>query len=216
MKTCSIEGCDGKYEGLGYCKKHYGRFKKHGDPLKTLRAANGEHKGCKVEGCEGKHRGLGYCKEHYGRFKKHGDPLKTLTAVKGEHEGCKVEGCEGKHNSLGYCKKHYVRFKKHGDPGQAENLKAAKGSGFLTKGGYRKITVDGKNIFQHRHVMQLHLVRELFEGENVHHINGVRDDNRLENLELWNTSQPAGQRVEDKIKFYIEFLVQYGYEVNKL
>lgn len=33
MKICSIEGCNGKHEGLGYCQKHYRRFKKYGDPL---------------------------------------------------------------------------------------------------------------------------------------------------------------------------------------
>jgi len=74
MKTCSIEGCDGEYKNLGYCKRHYQRFKRYGDPLKTFKTANGEHKGCKVEGCDGKHMGFGYCQKHYYRFKNHGEP----------------------------------------------------------------------------------------------------------------------------------------------
>ncbi|GIN88690.1 hypothetical protein J6TS2_50760 [Heyndrickxia sporothermodurans] len=36
-KICKIDGCKGKYKGLGYCTKHYQRFKKHGDPLKNNR-----------------------------------------------------------------------------------------------------------------------------------------------------------------------------------
>lgn len=33
MKTCSVENCKNKHSGLGYCKKHYKRFKRYGDPL---------------------------------------------------------------------------------------------------------------------------------------------------------------------------------------
>ena len=43
----------------------------------------------------------------------------------------------------------------------------------------------------------------------------IRDDNRIENLELWCKAQPAGQRVEDRITYYIEFLNTYGYKVAK-
>lgn len=64
-------------------------------------------------------------------------------------------------------------------------------------------------IMLHRKIMQEHLGRPLMKHENVHHKNGDRKDNRLSNLELWSTSQPTGQRVEDKLKWAREFLRMY-------
>jgi len=57
--------------------------------------------------------------------------------------------------------------------------------------------------------MEEYLCRKLEKDENVHHINGVRTDNRIENLELWNTSQPSGQRIADKVKWAKEILERY-------
>ena len=81
---------------------------------------------------------------------------------------------------------------------------------FKDRAGYVRVNGEGKpRPFQHRMVMEEVLGRPLFSHENVHHKNGIKDDNRPENLELWTRSQPTGQRVEDKISWAIEFLAQY-------
>ncbi len=128
-------------------------------------------------------------------------------------------------NDLVYRKKHNDEEKeryrlKRGIRSDADLKCAKKGSGTLTVHGYRQITMKTHSnanrsgtMFEHVFVMSEYLKRPLRKHENVHHKNGIRDDNRIENLELWSRCQPPGQRVIDKIIWCKEFLEEYGHLV---
>ena len=72
-------------------------------------------------------------------------------------------------------------------------------------GGYVAFKVLNQVIIEHRAVMERVIGRQLYPFENVHHKNGRRDDNHPDNLELWVTPQPSGQRPEDLVAWVVYY-----------
>jgi len=94
---------------------------------------------------------------------------------------------------------------------KGEGSPSWKGGRCHLKNGYVLVYTSSKKYkFEHVLLMEKKLGRELLEGENVHHRNGIRDDNRLNNLELWIRPQPSGIRVSDAIKWANEIIKRYG------
>ena len=64
--------------------------------------------------------------------------------------------------------------------------------------------------------MEQHLGRPLGKGETVHHRDGNRSPNTIDNLELWTGAQPSGQRAADLLAWAEEVVARYGPERHLL
>lgn len=163
---------------------------------------------CSVEGCRYKVRSMGVCR-------RHGND--ALTASGKSPRLCSVVGCSLPYIGRGYCSKHLTRIKRHGDP--MIETRAAVGSRIVDGSGYIRLhrpnhpnRSKSGHVQEHILIMSEHIGRPLRPKETVHHRNGIKTDNRIENLELWASNHPGGQRISDLAEFAGKFANEYPQE----
>ena len=217
--SCSISWCDRPRKGKSFCNAHYQRSLIGSDMNKPFQRYASKGKKCSLPDCNNPHSARGYCNKHYSTSRSGVQRGTQIAPAKGMVP-CEVEGCVNwvAPNSLSMCQTHRIRKKRGASLSTPVQKRVGPGNwskwhkdshGYMIRYRYYPDKSRDRQV-QHRVVMEEKVGRPLLKHENVHHVNGVRDDNRPENLELWSTSQPYGQRVEDKIVWAVKILKENG------
>lgn len=218
---CQEEGCPRPLEARGWCHYHYCQWWETHRPAraektcevcgKTFTPKKGPERACsKPCGVSLGHRNrkprprtpCPICGE---LTKKPRAVFSKICGGKAHRKTCNVRECGKPSESyLGMCGTHARRFLKD-HPLTGLRRPMAEGERRVYGNGYAVVKADGKRIAEHHLVMEQMLGRRLVDGENVHHKNGIKDDNGPGNLELWLVMQPAGQRVTDLMEYIAEY-----------
>lgn len=225
-ELCKIKICNRPARSKGYCNSHNERLRKTGSLNEDIPIQERKKRGkiCSVKNCGRKHKSQGYCGAHYHRLRKWGNVKKNQPLRDYISEDCSIDGCELPKKARNLCERHYESLRKHGDPlKRRQYTKRYEGKQFISKEGYIWIYLPKHHlankagyVIEHRLVMEEMLKRPLRKNENIHHLNGNKQDNHPENLELWVKDQPCGQRREDLVKWAKEILRRYEKEVEKI